>query len=40
MAPEIFKLDPFDVKVDVYSFAILMYEVVTRTRAYSDISND
>ena len=34
MSPEVMDDDGFDTKADVYSFGILMYEVVTGVRAY------
>lgn len=36
MAPEILKEDGFNSKVDVFAFGILMYEVLTGKRAYSE----
>lgn len=37
MAPEVIVSDRYDTKVDVYSFGIIMYEIITGTKAYSDI---
>ena len=37
MAPEVTESYNFNTKADVYSFGILMYEVITGTRAYDDI---
>ena len=34
MAPEVFAHEPYDSKVDVFSFAIVAYEVLSRSRAY------
>lgn len=36
MAPEVSNSTEYDVKADVYSFGILMYEILTGTRAYSE----
>jgi serine/threonine protein kinase len=35
MAPEVIKKEPHSVKVDVYSFAIVMFEVLSRTIPYA-----
>ena len=37
MAPEVILSDSFNYMVDVYSFGILMYEVVTGNRPYSEL---
>ena len=37
MAPEVIEGDRYNTKADVYSFGILMYEVVTGKRAYYDL---
>ena len=39
MAPEVITSDILNEKTDVYSFGILMFEVVTGTRAYAEQSN-
>lgn len=39
MAPEIHKGDPYGPKADVYSFAILMYEVLTDSLAFPELLN-
>ena len=39
MAPEVIKDCPYDRKADVYSFGILMYEIVTDSIAYPDLEN-
>lgn len=36
-APEILKKIPYDKKVDVYSFAILMFEIITETNPYPEL---
>ncbi|KAL0490990.1 serine/threonine-protein kinase [Acrasis kona] len=36
MAPEVFKDEPYDIKCDVYSFGIVMFEVMFEYGAYSD----
>lgn len=38
-APEILKNIPYDKKVDVYSFAILMYEILTNSIPYPNLEN-
>ena len=41
MAPEILKSSPFyDEKVDVYSFAILLWEMLTQRQPYKDMTQD
>lgn len=37
MAPEVIEGDHYNTKADVYSFGILMYEIITGTRAYSNM---
>lgn len=37
MAPEIIESSKYDTKVDVYSFGILMYEVITDLTAYPEL---
>lgn len=37
MAPEVIETSEYDIKADVYSFGIIMYEVITGMRAYSDL---
>ncbi|KAF4692578.1 protein kinase kinase kinase [Perkinsus olseni] len=39
MAPEVLSEDPCDHQVDIYSFAICMYEIITCSRPYSDQPN-
>ena len=39
IAPEIFRNDPYGPEADVYSFAILMFEVVTDSLANPDLLN-
>ncbi|KAF4668948.1 protein kinase kinase kinase [Perkinsus olseni] len=39
MAPEVLSEDRCDHQVDIYSFAICMYEIITRSRPYSDQPN-
>lgn len=39
MSPEVVQSTSFNSKADVYSFGILMYEVVTGSRAYDDLRN-
>jgi serine/threonine protein kinase len=36
VAPEIFRNEPYDEKVDVYSFGILMWEVLAAKKPYAD----
>ena len=36
MAPEIILLYPYDLKSDVYSFAIVLYEIIAETIPYYD----
>jgi len=38
MAPEVFNGVNFDEKSDIYSFAIVFWEVLTRSEAYSDLT--
>ena len=38
-APEILKEQPYDLKVDVYSFAIVLWEIATRQVPFADISS-
>lgn len=38
-APELLQKKPSDQKVDVYSFGILMYEIITDSFAYPDFNN-
>ncbi len=33
MAPEVFRHEPYNLKVDVYSFAMIVFQVRCRTRA-------
>ena len=40
MAPEVMQSNNFNTKADVYSFGILMYEIITGNRAYSDLLHD
>ena len=40
MAPEVITNDILNKKTDVYSFGILMFEVVTGTWAYSELQNN
>ncbi len=37
MAPEVLLLNPYDEKVDVYSFGIMMYELFFRRKPYMDL---
>lgn len=37
MAPEVFMSNNYDCKVDIYSFAIIMYEVICRDIPYADL---
>lgn len=37
MAPENFRCEPYNETVDVFSFGILAYEVLARTRAYEEL---
>ena len=39
MAPEIHKGEPYNQKADVYSFGILMYEIVTDSLAFPELLN-
>jgi serine/threonine protein kinase len=39
MAPEVFQDQPYDQKVDVYAFAILVYEILSSMLPFADISN-
>lgn len=39
MAPEILKDSEYDTKADVYSFGILMFEIVTDSPAYPELQN-
>jgi len=34
MAPEVYAHEPYDCKVDVFSFSIVAYEILSRSRAY------
>ena len=40
MAPEVINGDKYDEKADVYSFAILMYEVITNAKPYPLFQNN
>lgn len=40
MAPEVILSDTYNTKADVYSFGILMFEIVTKSRAYSDFFSE
>ncbi|OHT16184.1 hypothetical protein TRFO_41981 [Tritrichomonas foetus] len=39
MAPELFSDQPYDMKVDVYSFGMIVYEILTGCRPFDEISN-
>ena len=39
MAPEIFTNSPYDFKVDVYAFGIILYQVLTSLIPFADITN-
>eukprot|EP00922_Rhytidocystis_sp_ex-Travisia-forbesii_P022643 GHVS01033141.1.p1 GENE.GHVS01033141.1~~GHVS01033141.1.p1 ORF type:complete len:769 (-),score=275.73 GHVS01033141.1:115-2421(-) len=39
MAPEVFEGRPYNEKVDVYSYAIVLYEILTCTVPYQDLSH-
>ncbi|OHS97389.1 hypothetical protein TRFO_36394 [Tritrichomonas foetus] len=39
MAPEIFMNDPYDFKVDVYAFGMIVYEILTSLEPFPDINN-
>jgi len=39
MAPEIISANNYSVKSDVYAFAIIMFEVLSRATPYSEIKN-
>jgi len=36
MAPEVYLQQPYDSKVDVFSFAVVACEILSRSRAYGD----
>jgi serine/threonine protein kinase len=38
MAPEVAKMDPYDTKCDVYSFAILLWEMLSLQHAFKGLS--
>ncbi len=38
LAPEIIRKQPYTEKVDVYSFAMICYELITRQTPFSDIA--
>eukprot|EP00727_Mastigamoeba_balamuthi_P005171 m51a1_g14652 putative protein serine threonine (1032) ;mRNA; f:110388-114236 len=40
MAPEVLIGEPYSSKCDVYSFGIVLYELVTQTRPYSEFENN
>lgn len=40
MAPEVIKKEPYDFKADVYSFGIIMYEVITDHFPYPDLEDN
>jgi serine/threonine protein kinase len=40
MAPELHEERPFDFKVDVYAFGMLMFEVVTKVIPFADLTSD
>lgn len=39
MAPEIFTNSPYDFKVDVYAFGMILYEILTSISPFKDITN-
>ena len=39
MAPEVLRKKKYDVKADVYSFAVLAYNILTGKEPYSDFEN-
>ena len=39
MAPEIFTNSPYDFKVDVYAFGMILYEILTSLSPFKDITN-
>jgi serine/threonine protein kinase len=39
MAPELHEERPFDFKIDVYAFGMLMYEVVTKIVPFADVTD-
>ena len=38
MAPEVFKKEPYSFKVDVYSFGVLLWELLTETTPFKDMT--
>lgn len=38
MAPELLKSEPYDERVDVYSFGIVLWEILTRERPFGDMN--
>lgn len=38
MAPEVLNADPYTFKADVYSYAIVLYELICRTTPYKGLS--
>ena len=39
MSPEVCKCQPYNEKADMYSYAVIMREVATRSRPYEDMKN-
>ena len=39
MAPEIFNNEPYSLKADVYSFAIVLWEIAARKPPYLNMKN-
>lgn len=40
MSPEVARRDPYNLKADVYSYAVLAHQIITLQKPYDDISDD
>jgi serine/threonine protein kinase len=39
MAPEIFNNEPYSLKADVYSYGIVLWEILSQTPPYTNLKN-